>query len=183
MGNYLELINTFNEVDKKLDNLIQKFPSERREEVVFDKWSLKNVVSHLNHWMVHDLDCLNALRDNKVPYWEPDIEEFNRKGVEARSNNNWEQVYSEFVELKNKLLNLYKEIPEDLRNKKIWPNKNETPEKFLKEDIKHWRDEHIFGLNKFFDDNNKKVWDELSKYGKKIAKKVNLKKDDDLIGL
>ncbi len=183
MKSYSELLDEFTKISEELDILIRKFPAERREEIIFDKWSLKNVVSHLNHWMVHDLDCLNALLANKVPYWEPEVEEFNRKGVEARSNNNWDQVYFEFVELKNKLLNLYKEIPEDLRYKRIWPDKNETPEKFLEEDIKHWKDEHIYGLNKFFDENNKKVWDELSEYGKKVAKKMNLKRDDDLIGL
>ena len=150
MKNYSELLNEFTKISEELDNLIQKFSSERREEVVFDKWSLKNVVSHLNHWMIHDLDCLNVLLNGKVPYWEPDVEEFNRKGVEARSNNNWDQVYTEFVELKNKLLTLYKEIPEDLRNKRIWPDKNETPTRFLEEDIQHWRDEHITSLNNFF---------------------------------
>lgn len=150
MKSYSSLLDEFTKISEELDYLIQKFPPKQREEIVFDKWSLKNVVSHLNHWMIHDLDCLNALLANKVPYWEPEVEEFNRKGVEERSNNSWEQVYLEFVELKNNLLNLYKEIPEDLRYKKIWLDKNETPTRFLEEDIKHWRDEHITSLNDFY---------------------------------
>lgn len=150
MKSYFGLLDEFKKISDELENLIQKFPSDRREEIVFDKWSLKNVVSHLNHWMKHDIDCLNALLNEQVPYWEPNVEEFNRKGVCLRSNNSWNQVYLEFIELKQRLLDLYSNYPEYLRNNKIWPDKNETPAKFLEEDINHWRDEHVVSLNDFF---------------------------------
>jgi hypothetical protein len=150
MKSYPELLDEFRKIAEELESLIQKFPQGKQEEVIFDKWSLKNVVSHLNHWMVHDLDCLNALLDSKVPYWEPNVEEFNRTGVELRASNSWNQVYLEFVDLKQRLLDLYSNYPEYLRNNKIWLDKSETPTRFLEEDIQHWRDEHIASLNNFY---------------------------------
>ncbi len=149
MKSYSELLDEFKKISDEFGTLTQKFPAEKREEIVFDKWSLKNVISHLNHWMIHDIDCLNALLDNKVPYWEPNVEEFNQKGVILRSNNSWNQVYLEFVDLKQRLIDLYSNYPEYLRNDRIWPDKSETPTRFLEENIKHWRNEHIVSLNDF----------------------------------
>jgi hypothetical protein len=150
MKNYPELLYEFKNISLELENLIQKFPSERREEIIFDKWSLKNVVSHLNHWMIHDIDCLENLIQGKEPFWEPDVEEFNQSGVEARRNKSWDEIYSEFIDLRKKTIDLYTKLPTVLQNKKFWNNKNETPTEFLKEDNAHWRDEHIASLNDFF---------------------------------
>jgi len=150
MSDFNKKLLEFKEIALILEGLIIKFPINKREEIVFDKWSLKNVVSHLNHWMKHDIDCLEATTKGVVPYWEPDVEEFNRKGVEARKNNSWEEVYSEFAKLKTELIELYGSISPELQNKKIWLDSNHTPIRFLEDDIKHWRDEHIKGLNNFY---------------------------------
>ena len=150
MNDYSTLLNIFKGISDELDDLIQKFPPEKREEIVFDKWSLKNVVSHLNHWMIHDIDCLENLLRGSEPYWEPDVEDFNQKGVEVRKNKSWDEIYSEFLELKEKMVTLYKELPVDLRAKKFWTDRHENPTEFLKEDINHWRDEHVVSLNNFY---------------------------------
>ncbi len=150
MKSYSELLDEFKEISAELEKLIIKFPKEKVEITVFDKWSLKNVVSHLNHWMEHDILCLESLQNGIVPFWEPDVEEFNRKGVEARKDYSWDIVFKEFLDLKAKLINIFKNLELDLENARIWPDKNETPRRFLEEDIKHWRDEHIKSLNDFF---------------------------------
>lgn len=150
MDSYSELLNKFKKISNELDNMIQKFPSERRDEVVFDKWSLKNVVSHLNHWMTHNINCLEALKQGKTPYWQPDTDEYNRQGVEKRKDLKWEDVYSEFLTLKDKQISSYKSLPRELYEKKFWDERRHTPLSFLSNDISHWKDEHIKALNNFF---------------------------------
>lgn len=150
MDSYSALLNKFKKISGELDSLIQKFSQERREEILFDKWSLKNVVSHLNHWMLHDIDCLENIIQGTEPFWEPDVEIFNQRGVEARKNKSWDEIYSEFVNLKNRVIDLYTKLPTGLYDKKFWNGKDETPTEFLKEDITHWKDEHIASLNYFF---------------------------------
>jgi hypothetical protein len=153
MKSYPDLLLDFEKVSDKLTKLIQFFPVSKIEDVVFDKWSLKNVVSHLNHWIIHDIDCIKSLIAGKVPHWEPDIEVFNTRGVDKRRDLNWDIIFNEFLKLKNELLNLYKNLGEEYRHKKIWPDKNETPYKFLNEDIKHWQGEHISQLEEYFKKN------------------------------
>ncbi len=148
MENYRELLQKFKYVKQQVKDLIDQFPENKREEILFDKWSLKDVVAHLNHWMVHDIDCLENLLKGEEPYWEPDVEEFNTKGVNARKDKSWDELYVEFTGLIEKLTKLYENLPEELQNKKIWKDKDETPLKFLEEDIHHWEGEHIPALEK-----------------------------------
>lgn len=150
MKSYSELLVEFKKVSDELGNLIQKFPSERREEIIFDKWSLKNVISHLNHWMEHNINCLNCLVRGEIPYWQPNIDDYNSQGVDVRKNWSWEKVYSEFLDLKAEQILSYENLPKELREKKFWPDRRHTPISFLDTDIVHWRDEHIVSLNEFF---------------------------------
>lgn len=148
MQSYSKLLGEFVKVSEELDNLIQKFPPERREEIIFDKWSLKNVVSHLNHWMVHNINCLECLIRSKIPYWQPDIDEYNQQGIETRKDWSWEKVYLEFTDLKEKQILSYENLPREFQEKKFWEDRKYTPAIFLDQDITHWRDEHIISLNK-----------------------------------
>lgn len=150
MEDYKNNIQLFKKISDELEFLILKFPKEKREEVIFDKWSLKNIVSHLNHWMTHDIDCLTSLLNGQIPFWEPDVEVFNAKGIDQRKNIPWDVIFSEFVGLKGKLIELYESIDENFINKKIWPDKNQTPLRFLDDDINHWRDEHINQLESYY---------------------------------
>lgn len=146
---YNNKISRFEEISDRLEDLILQFPDQKREEIVFDRWSLKNVVSHLNHWMIHDIDCLTSLQNGKVPHWEEDVEMFNSKGVEKRSELSWDTVFSEFRLLRERLISLYSSLDSKLLDKKIWPDKRETPRKFLDEDINHWQNEHVIALENY----------------------------------
>lgn len=136
-------IEKFNSVRDEFISLADRFPEEKRLDILFSDWSLKDVVSHLSNWMVHDIDCLTALKEGREPYWEPEIEEFNKKGIEARKGKNWEEIYKEFIDLGNELSSLYKTLPDNLWGKPIWKGRNETAMKFLEEDIDHLQNEHL----------------------------------------
>lgn len=139
-------LNKLRVVHEQVKNLIDQYPPDRREIVIFDKWTLKDVVAHLNHWMVHDIDCIDHLMRGEEPYWHPDKDEFNNEGVAIRKIKSWEGIYDEFNMLFDKLLDVYKKLPPELQNKPIWKGYGSTPLKFIFDDIRHWEGEHIPSL-------------------------------------
>ncbi len=136
-------IKEFGEVRQELIEKIACFPPDQRTQTLFDKWSLKDVLAHLNHWIEHDINCLEALKRGEEPIWEPDVDIFNAQGVDKRKSQTWEEVYKEFEGQGEKLLGLYQSLPDGLWNKEFWQNREETPATFLKENIDHWRGEHL----------------------------------------
>ncbi|MEK7524988.1 MAG: hypothetical protein AAB548_01290 [Patescibacteria group bacterium] len=148
MSKYSDLIEKTENVRNRVRDLVDHFPPEKREEILYDRWSLKDVVAHLNTWMIHDVGCLESLMKGIEPYWEPDVDEFNERGVSARRDKSWEDVYVEFVLLMEKLNRIYRQLPEDLFEMKIWKDHDETAVKFLEGEITHWEGEHIPLLEK-----------------------------------
>ncbi len=146
MKKYQTEIDKLQEIHNKVKSLIDQYSPEKRELLIFDKWSLKDVVAHLSAWMEDDLKALDNLMEGKKSYWEPDVEEFNERGVESRKSKLWEEIYFEFTSLIDKLIDLYRNLPVELQNKKVWQDREETAMKFLEEDINHWEEEHIPSL-------------------------------------
>ncbi len=121
-----------------------KFPEKSRDEILFGEWNIKDIIAHLNNWMVHDIDCLTSVIEKKIPRWEPDIDEFNKKGTELRKYYSWQELLSEFNGLSDRLLETYKKFPPELLSVRIWPSIDETPEKFILEELEHWNHELIY---------------------------------------
>lgn len=121
----------------ELRRLLNVFPEEMREDKLFPKWSLKDFVAHLTGWAVLDLEFLAALRIGEEPSWEPNIDEFNDRSVQARKNRSWEEVYEEFVTSYLRLLEAYQKLPALLWKKKFRHDQSLTPEENLQEDIEH----------------------------------------------
>lgn len=143
-----KLLDRFVEVKQKVKVLIDQFPKQKRNEVLFDKWSLKDVVAHLSAWMEDDLKALRNLKKGKKTFWEPDLDAFNEKGVSTRKGKSWDAVYKEFTDLIEDLNNEYLSLSEELFNTEMWKNHKGTPARSLKVDIRHWEEEHIPSLTK-----------------------------------
>ncbi len=144
-----EKIAELKQVKQNLISTIDKFPENQRLTTLFDTWNLKDIVAHLSNWMVHDIDCLSALKEGKEPYWEPDVDAFNSKGIEMRKNRSWEEVYKEFITLGNTLLSMYETLPENLWEVPVWKTrKDQTAYRFLEDDIWHWETEHLPAIQK-----------------------------------
>ncbi len=139
----MKKLTQFKQINQNIKALIDQFPENQTADILVDKWSLKDIVAHLNNWLVHDIDCLTALKEGREPYWEPDVDTFNAQGIVKRKAQSWQQIYTEFVTLGNNLVSIYETLPNNLWNKPIWKNKKEqTAHKFLDEDILHW-EEHL----------------------------------------
>lgn len=139
-------INQFKKVREDILLFVSKYPADKREQALFDKWSLKDVIAHLSNWLVHDIDCLRALKEGREPYWEPDVDDFNKRGIEQRKSLSWDDVFNEFSNLSDELIKIYETLPNDLWEKEIWEGRKQTANRFLREDIEHWRDEHLIEI-------------------------------------
>ncbi|MFZ3302007.1 MAG: ClbS/DfsB family four-helix bundle protein [Microgenomates group bacterium] len=146
MKKYQPEIDRLKKVHQSVKELIDRYPTERRESVIFDKWSLKDVVAHLSVWLEDDVNALNNHMEGKESYWWPDVDEFNEKGVNARKELSWDEVYMEFTTLIGKLHEAYEKMPDDLFEKKMWGKHNGTPLRSINVDIEHWEGEHIPSL-------------------------------------
>ena len=146
MNKYKHLLEKFIKVKHRVKSLIDEYPPEKREQILFDKWSLKDVIAHLNTWMEDDLRALKNLKGGKKSYWEPDIDAFNAKGVDIRKNRSWSVVYKEFDHLVSKLIETYETLPEELYEAQIWGKHKGTPMRSLQTGIEHWEEEHIPSL-------------------------------------
>lgn len=122
---------------------IDNFPKNKREEILFNKWSLKDVVAHISGWDIAIIDLLKSLKKGKTPCWIEGVHKFNKRSVEKRKRWSWPKVYKEFVKLGKEIIEGYESVPEELWEKRIWEKRSFTPRKFLEIDIKHYRDDHL----------------------------------------
>ena len=142
-------LEEFEKVRLILIQSLNDFPKERREEVLFDKWSLKDVVAHLSGWMSAAANNIKSLKEGQTPLWVESIDKFNQDNVEKRRDWGWERLHQELVEVSNEFVQEYRGLPEELWEKKYWPNRSFTPKKILEIELKHWRDSHQLQLTKF----------------------------------
>lgn len=131
-------IDEFVNVKREIVNIVNEWPEGSKMTVLFDKWSLKDVVAHLSNWMIHEIDCLIKLKQGKEPYWEPNVEVFNLKGISERKSHDWDKVHVEFASLGDGLEEIYQTMPNELWDVPIWNGRSETAERFLQENIDHW---------------------------------------------
>ena len=136
-------INQLKKLREDIIYFVGKYPLDKRDVVIFDKWTLKDVLAHLSNWIIHDIDCLEALKEDGEPFWEPDVDEFNARGILDRKSKNWNEVLNEFSSLSQKLIEIYETLPNDLWEKDIWKGRGQTAKRFLYEDVEHWRNEHL----------------------------------------
>jgi uncharacterized damage-inducible protein DinB len=133
------LLQEFKEAREKLINAVDKFPINKRNEILFGTWNLKDVVAHFCAWDIFFTNTIKQLKNNKsVSYWE-NIDNFNEKEVLKREMLSWKLVYSEFINAGKDFFNEFSSIPKELENKIIWSNKKYTPKKLLEINIHHYQ--------------------------------------------
>lgn len=134
-----KLIEEFKRSRQDFIETLEKFPKEKRSEILFGTWNLKDVVAHFSAWDIFFIAILKPLMENKpVPYWG-NINDFNKKEVMQRKTWNWEKVYKEFVKSSNNFIGEYGNLPPSFVNKPFWQGKTHTPEKILKINIHHYQ--------------------------------------------
>lgn len=144
-----ELIQKYKEARADFIRAITQFPTEKREEVLFGEWSLKQLFTHLNGW---DLFLTKAIKNLKADSKEifPDTAEgLNETTLSNHKNSNWDDIYKEF---EDSGMNLFKELEnlsEEDWSKALWSNNGMSTKDFLGILTGHINDEHLPLVKKF----------------------------------
>jgi hypothetical protein len=134
------LVQKLQQLHKDLTNIVNEFPKDKREAVLFDKWSLKDVLTHMAGWNKCLKQNLDFLEQKKDPPHFGKVDDFNAKIVKESRKYKWEDVFNDFVNSGEYLITSYKELSSRLFDNKFWPDKSSTPRKFLNIVIEHYEE-------------------------------------------
>ena len=130
-------VQQFKDLREKLIEIIDLFNERKTSVLLFDKWSIKDVIAHLSGWNNYHLECLRSLKSGQTTPDRKTIGEFNDDSVAARSELNWFQTYNEFVKSSSDLYREYQTV--GISDPAI--------EKMVKIDLKHYQ-EHLEKIKK-----------------------------------
>ncbi len=140
-----QLISELEAAIKEITNAVTNFPEYKREEALFGKWSLKDVMAHYCGWNLLTIKELGMLISGKPPInWikESQLDAFNKYEVEKRSAKSWTEIYEEFVKSWQDLVDKYKSLDEDHWKSQYGPGVEDTPHRSINLDIEHIQ-EHL----------------------------------------
>lgn len=122
--------------------VVNNYPQAQREMVIFDKWSLKDVLAHLAGWDEIAISAINTLIKGQTSEWGLSVDAQNKESVQLRQTKIWPEVYTEFVTKSQELIETYSKLSDDLWDQPLYCGKKFSPLKFLKTDIRHYS-EHL----------------------------------------
>lgn len=123
--------------------IVGSFPVEKREEILLDRWSLKNLIAHLSGWDLHQIEALENHKAGKQSKLPDNLKaSINSDFVVQRSKWGWGKVYQEFIKVSQDLVNSYEALPEHLWDKLLFEDGKMTPRKFIKIEINHLNNTH-----------------------------------------
>lgn len=143
-----DLVDEYKQVRLEFIQIISKFPENKREEVLFDKWSLKDIIAHLSGWTDHQIDVFRDLKIGKIPESPGLVKNYNDEQVNKRSKWSFEKVLEEFLSSTDKLIKEFENLPKSLLDKKIWPDKRFTPKIYFEFELEHYTKVHLPQIKK-----------------------------------
>lgn len=145
-----KLITDLKVARKNLISLVDRFPNNKREKILFDKWSLKDILVHLTGWANHQIETLIKLKAGKKVVIQNNLKDsINENLVFTKGNLSWKVVYNDFLETSNELISHYQNLPRNLWDKKIWEEKETTPRKYIEIEINHYKETHGPQIEKY----------------------------------
>ncbi len=148
-----QLIEKFVKARENLLEIVDSFPKKRTDEILFDKWSLKNIRTHLEGKARYEIKTLKQFEMGIVSEDPPNLKEsINENLVSERVSWSWNRVYGAFLKTSQDLIDEYKRLPVELWKKKIWDNKKITPREFIQFEIIHYENTHGPQIKKVLED-------------------------------
>lgn len=136
-------IKELEEICDEMVKVIHNFPKDKIEVILFDKWSLKDVIAHINGWNKQKIFELDSLLEGKDVEKISDFDAFNENSVNDRKNVSWDIVFQEFVDSCRDLVEAYDSIPAEQVDVGVWPGSTMTPRVWLQIDLDHMKLEHL----------------------------------------
>ncbi len=140
------LIGALESGHEELIDLVKKFPSDKREVALFDRWSLKDMLAHFSGWNTLDTYHTECVRDGENFEWIYDEDAFNAEEVAKRKNLNWEEVFEEFDQSGKRMVEVFKTLPDDAWDRKCGPDGKYSPRSFLESHVEHYNESHILPI-------------------------------------
>jgi hypothetical protein len=138
-----KLVKELDDARVAVTEAVSKIAKDKREAVLLGDWSLKDIVAHLSGWAKYQLEVIDAIAGSRVLPEPGNIDKFNKQSTEARTKLSWDKVYTEFLEVSQKLVNEYKKVKDDQWTKSLWKNKKTTLEKFINIEVRHYKNTHL----------------------------------------
>lgn len=140
-----DLVTQFRSASKDFFETVSSFPATKREEIIFDKWSLKDVVAHLVGWDEHFIEELDNLINNQIEksIWVT-VSSLNRNSTAKFKNTSYQDLIKIYQQTSLKLINKLTNLDKIYWDKPLFPEKkNRTPQKYLSIWIQHVTDHLI----------------------------------------
>lgn len=133
-----------------LVDLINGFPKKKREAILFDKWSLKDILVHLTGWANYQIEALEKLKSGKEQEIVKNLKNsINDEFVKSKKKIDWDKVYQDFLAATDSLAKQYQSLPKQLWGKRFYKNKKTTPKEFIDIEIRHYNNTHGPQIKKF----------------------------------
>ena len=144
-----EQVDRLTESLREFTEVVDRFPESRRLEVVFDSWSLREVLTHMAACDSTLTAGLQDLQKGLEPPFMDNTQKYNEEAAEKAQTLSWNQAYCEFIEAGEGLILAYAQLPENLWQKPFWCGKKYTPARFFDVTIRHYKEEHLPEILKF----------------------------------
>jgi len=150
----MDKIEAFKKLHEEFIRLVDRFPVNRRKEILFDKWNLQDVLIHLTAWNKRDALGFQLAFKDKIPIDlfipDEDLDKFNAKVIAQAKNLTWDVIYNNFVKSGYELIESAKRLPVSKWTTTVDGAKKIPLTKDFEYSIEHYRDEHIPQLRNFF---------------------------------
>ncbi len=151
-------VNDYKEARAEIIGIINCFPIGKENDLLFDKWSLKNIVSHLSGWATHQIRALKDVKAGVASNAPADMKfKINNKYVAARAKKAWPAAYREFQLLSGKLLKDYQILPDKLWKNPVWNDDPTTPLDLIKIETNHYHRTHGPEIKRIIDNQADKI--------------------------
>jgi hypothetical protein len=137
------LVDEFKKARKEFIEVVDIFPEDKRETVLFEQWRLKDILNHLAGWAEFQTKTLRRFKMGEPLKTTSNLKVLiNDVLIAERSDWSWDKVYKEFLVATGDLIREYESLPKPLWRKKIWANGKTTPKEFIQIEVNHYKNTH-----------------------------------------
>ena len=136
-------------VCNKLTTAIENFPQEKRDEILFGDWSIKDSIAHINGWNLQRIKEINQFINGEQVEKIYDFDALNEVEVNKRKGMSWDDLLKEFKDSCSKLIDVFNSVDAGFYDVPIWQGSRMTIKDWLRTDIDHMKGEHLEQLSEF----------------------------------
>lgn len=127
----MDQLNHFKKVRQEFIETVDKFPKDKREKALFDKWSLKDILVHISRWDDVLSENIKYLKEGIEPPVHGSVQSFNDQSTQNGKDWGWDKAYKAFIKSGENAIKAYTTLKDDEWDKKYWKDKGATIPKLI----------------------------------------------------